>query len=60
MEFVPGEDLKSTLRRVGHLSVGKTISIAKLTFKVGVISPFSISNADPGDKQTTMVVWTFS
>ena len=28
MEFVPGEDLKSTLKRVGHLSIGKTIFIA--------------------------------
>lgn len=29
MEFVPGEDLKSTIARVGQLSIGKTISIAK-------------------------------
>ncbi|MFB0519530.1 MAG: protein kinase, partial [Acidobacteriota bacterium] len=29
MEYVPGEDLKSTIRRVGQLSVGKAISIAK-------------------------------
>ncbi|TET73790.1 MAG: serine/threonine protein kinase [Candidatus Aminicenantes bacterium] len=29
MEFVSGEDLKSTLRRVGHLSIGKTVYIAK-------------------------------
>ncbi|MFB0566530.1 MAG: protein kinase [Candidatus Aminicenantaceae bacterium] len=29
MEYVPGEDLKSTIRRVGQLSVGKSISIAK-------------------------------
>ncbi len=29
MEFVSGEDLKSTLRRVGHLSTGKTAYIAK-------------------------------
>ncbi len=28
MEFVPGEDLKSTLKRVGHLSIGKTVFIA--------------------------------
>ena len=29
MEYVPGEDLKSTIRRVGQLSVGKAISITK-------------------------------
>ncbi|UCC38958.1 MAG: protein kinase [Candidatus Aminicenantes bacterium] len=29
MEFVPGEDLKSTIIRVGQLSAGKAISIAK-------------------------------
>ena len=29
MEYVPGEDLKSTIRRMGKLSVGKAISIAK-------------------------------
>jgi len=29
MEYVPGEDLKSFIRRVGQLPVGKTISIAK-------------------------------
>jgi serine/threonine protein kinase/tetratricopeptide (TPR) repeat protein len=29
MEYVPGEDLKSTIRRVGPLGVGKTIFIAK-------------------------------
>ena len=29
MEYVPGEDLKSTMSRVGQLSVGKTLSIAK-------------------------------
>ncbi|NIO48884.1 MAG: protein kinase [Candidatus Aminicenantes bacterium] len=29
MEYVPGEDLKSTIRRMGQLSVGKAISIAK-------------------------------
>jgi serine/threonine protein kinase/Tfp pilus assembly protein PilF len=29
MEYVPGEDLKSFLRRSGQLSVAKTISIAK-------------------------------
>ena len=29
MEYVPGEDLKSTIIRVGQLSVGKTIFIAK-------------------------------
>ena len=28
MEYVPGEDLKSTIKRVGQLSVGKAISIA--------------------------------
>ena len=29
MEYVSGEDLKSTLRRVGHLSTGKAVYIAK-------------------------------
>jgi len=29
MEYVPGEDLKSFIRRVGQLPVGKTISIVK-------------------------------
>ena len=29
MEYVPGEDLKSFIRRVGQLPVGKTISIAQ-------------------------------
>ena len=29
MEYVPGEDLKSTIVRVGQLSVGKAISVAK-------------------------------
>jgi serine/threonine protein kinase len=29
MEYVPGEDLKSFLRRVGQLPVGKSISISK-------------------------------
>ena len=29
MEYVSGEDLKSTIRRVGQLSVGKAISIAR-------------------------------
>jgi tRNA A-37 threonylcarbamoyl transferase component Bud32 len=29
MEYMPGEDLKSSLRRVGQLSVGKAIYIAK-------------------------------
>jgi len=29
MEYVPGEDMKSTILRVGHLSVGKAVSIAK-------------------------------
>jgi serine/threonine protein kinase len=29
MEFVPGEDLKSTMKRVGPLGAGKAISIAK-------------------------------
>jgi serine/threonine protein kinase len=29
MEYVPGEDLKSTIRRVGPLGTGKTIFIAK-------------------------------
>ncbi len=29
MEFVPGENLKSLIRRVGHLSKAKAISIAK-------------------------------
>ncbi len=29
MEYVPGEDLKSTIKRVGQLSVGKSVSIAK-------------------------------
>jgi serine/threonine protein kinase/Tfp pilus assembly protein PilF len=29
MEYVPGEDLKSTIARVGQLSVGKTIAVIK-------------------------------
>jgi len=29
MEYVSGEDLKSTLRRVGHLGTGKAVHIAK-------------------------------
>jgi len=29
MEYVPGEDLKSSMRRMGSLSIGKTILIAK-------------------------------
>ena len=29
MEYVPGEDLKSTIVRVGQLSVGKAVSVAK-------------------------------
>jgi TolB-like protein/Flp pilus assembly protein TadD/tRNA A-37 threonylcarbamoyl transferase component Bud32 len=29
MEFVPGEDLKSLIRRIGQLPIGKSISIAK-------------------------------
>jgi len=29
MEYVPGEDLKNTIKRVGQLSVGKAVSIAK-------------------------------
>jgi serine/threonine protein kinase/CheY-like chemotaxis protein/lipoprotein NlpI len=29
MEYVPGEDLKSTIRRMGQLSIGKAIFIAK-------------------------------
>ncbi len=29
MEYVPGEDLKGTIRRVGQLSIGKAISISK-------------------------------
>jgi len=29
MEYVPGEDLKSTIRRIGQLPIGKSISIAK-------------------------------
>jgi len=29
MEYVPGEDLKSTIIRVGQLSVGKAVSVAK-------------------------------
>ena len=29
MEYVPGEDLKSSIRRFGQIPVGKTISIAK-------------------------------
>jgi len=29
MEFVPGENLKNTIRRIGQLPVGKSISIAK-------------------------------
>jgi len=33
MEYVDGEDLKSTLRRVGQLSIGKAISIAKQAYE---------------------------
>jgi serine/threonine-protein kinase len=29
MEYVPGEDLKSTIKRVGQLSVGKAVFVAK-------------------------------
>jgi len=29
MEYVPGEDLKSTIRRIGQLPIAKSISIAK-------------------------------
>jgi len=29
MEYVPGEDLKSTIIRIGQLPIAKTISIAK-------------------------------
>lgn len=29
MEYVPGEDLKSTLRRIGPLSLGKALNIAR-------------------------------
>jgi tetratricopeptide (TPR) repeat protein len=29
MEYVSGEDLKSTLRRIGHLGTGKAVNIAK-------------------------------
>jgi serine/threonine protein kinase/tetratricopeptide (TPR) repeat protein len=29
MEYVPGEDLKSFIRRSGHLTVGKAVSIAR-------------------------------
>jgi serine/threonine protein kinase/Tfp pilus assembly protein PilF len=29
MEYVSGEDLKSTIIRVGHLSIGKSISVAR-------------------------------
>ncbi len=29
MEYVPGEDLKTTIKRVGQLSVGKAVSVAK-------------------------------
>ncbi len=29
MEYVSGEDLKNTIIRVGHLSIGKSISVAK-------------------------------
>ncbi len=29
MEYIPGEDLKSTIARVGQLSVGKTIAVIK-------------------------------
>ncbi|MDH5705118.1 MAG: protein kinase [Candidatus Aminicenantes bacterium] len=29
MEYVPGEDLKNTILRVGHLSVGKAVFVAK-------------------------------
>jgi tetratricopeptide (TPR) repeat protein len=33
MEYVAGEDLKNTIRRVGQLSVGKAISIAKQAYE---------------------------
>lgn len=33
MEYVEGEDLKKTIRRVGQLSVGKAVSIAKQTYE---------------------------
>ncbi len=33
MEYVDGEDLKSTLRRVGQLSIGKAIAIAKQAYE---------------------------
>jgi len=29
MEYVPGEDLKSSVRRMGQLTIGKAISVAK-------------------------------
>ena len=33
MEYVSGEDLKNTIRRVGQLSIGKAISIAKQIYE---------------------------
>lgn len=33
MEYVAGEDLKNTIRRVGQLSVGKAVSIAKQAYE---------------------------
>lgn len=33
MEYVPGEDLKSLIRKIGHLSVGKAVSIAKQCYE---------------------------
>jgi len=33
MEYVDGEDLKSTIRRVGQLSIGKAISLAKQAYE---------------------------
>ncbi|MBL7083125.1 MAG: protein kinase [Candidatus Aminicenantes bacterium] len=44
MEYVPGEDLKSLIRRIGQFTVGKAVSIAKQSYeglaeahKLGVI-----------------------
>ncbi len=44
MEYVAGEDLKNTIKRVGQLSVGKAVSIAKQLYeglveahKVGIV-----------------------
>jgi len=33
MEYVPGEDLKRLIRKVGQLSAGKTVFIAKQVFE---------------------------